>query len=361
VQAVSTSVPNQGLLLRGRNMREIYRILDANFNRAREALRVAEDCGRFAMNDPAVTAMAKNLRSELREVLAAMPADEFVVSRDTAGDIGTDITSPTELDRSNLKDVAMAACRRLTESLRTIEEYAKFVTPAKVLQIERMRYDCYTLEQRLVGRLLVAGRFHQVRLYVLVSSESCRGSVRETAREAISGGADAIQLREKHIPDNQFLALAAELRELTDEMGRLLIINDRADIAAIIGADGLHLGQGDLPIADARRLLRPGAIIGRSTHSLVQAKAAAMEGADYISVGPIFATDTKDAGPPVGLELLEQVCKEVSLPVAAIGGISPENARQVLSAGASCLAVCSAVSSQQDPLEAAKAIKTIIS
>ena len=114
-------------------MREVYRILDANFNRAREALRVAEDCGRFALNDPAVTAMAKRLRSDLKEVYTDMPVAELITSRDTAGDIGTELTTPTELERTGLADVAAAACKRLTESLRTIEEYGKFVAPERII------------------------------------------------------------------------------------------------------------------------------------------------------------------------------------------------------------------------------------
>ncbi len=143
---------------KGHNRRETYRILDANFNRAREALRVAEDCGRFALNDPAITAMAKNLRSDLKEILDVMPVDEFITSRDTPGDIGTEITSPTEPKRENLSDVAVAACKRLTEALRTIEEFSKFVVPAVMFKIERMRYNAYTLEQRLVGRIMVKSR-----------------------------------------------------------------------------------------------------------------------------------------------------------------------------------------------------------
>jgi len=167
-------------------MREIHRILDANFNRAREALRVAEDCGRFALNDPAVTAMAKDLRSDLREVFEQMPVEELIASRDTPGDIGTEITSPTEPLRKNLPDVASAACKRLTEALRTIEEYVKFIAPAKRLKIERMRYNAYTLEQRLLQRIAVGRRFAQVRLYVLVTSGACTGSIREVVRGAIA-------------------------------------------------------------------------------------------------------------------------------------------------------------------------------
>src|ERR1035437_6097988 len=110
-------------------MREIYRILDANFNRAREALRVCEDCGRFALNDPAITAMAKNMRSDLVEILRTFPTMEMLTARDTPGDIGTDLTSPMEGRRDGISDVATAACKRLTESLRTIEEYTKVVDP----------------------------------------------------------------------------------------------------------------------------------------------------------------------------------------------------------------------------------------
>ncbi len=337
-------------------MREIYRILDANLNRAREAIRVAEDCGRFALNDPAITAFAKNLRSDLREVMSSMPTDELIAARDTAGDIGTEITSPTELVRNDLTDVAIAACKRLTDALRTIEEYAKVVCPAQTLKIERMRYNAYTLEQRLIERLMVGSRFEQVRLYVLVSSAVCGPSMRECARAAITGGADAIQLREKDISDAQFLALAAEMRELTDETGKIFIVNDRADIAAIVGADGVHLGQHDLPVAEVRRLLRPGAIVGRSSHNLAQARAAVNEGADYVSVGPVFETTTKDAGPAVGPDLVKEVSAEIPLPVVPVGGITEKNVSQLVAAGAKRVAVCAGVCSV-NPAAAAKAIK----
>ena len=338
-------------------MKEMYRILDANFNRAREALRVAEDCGRFALNDPAVTAMAKNMRSDLKEILDEMPAAEFVTVRDTPGDIGTEISSPTEQRRTDLIDVAAAACKRLTEALRSIEECSKAVAPKQVLKIERMRYNAYTLEQRLMGKLQVAGRFDQVRLYALISSGRYCDSVRETARAAIAGGADLIQLREKDIPDAMHLALAAEIRDLTDETGKLFIVNDRPDIAALVGADGVHLGQHDLPVSEARKLLRPGALIGKSTHSLAEALAAATEGADYIGVGPIYETNTKDAGPLQGPELLKEVLAEVSIPVVAIGGITADNVGELVAVGCKCVSVCAAICNAPNPRTAAEAIR----
>ena len=348
-------------------MKELYRILDANFNRAREALRVTEDCGRFVLNDPAVTAMAKNLRSDLRELLALMPVQELVVSRDAPGDIGTELSSPTELRRNDIPDVVTAACKRLTEALRTLEEYSKFVSPEHTHRFERMRYDSYTLEQRLLGRLWGGRRFADVGLYLLVSSKiitSKRCSVRDTVRAAIAGGAGAIQLREKgDTSDAVFLAIAAELRELTDETGKILIVNDRPDIAAIVGADGVHLGQRDLPLADARRLLRPGAIVGRSAHNIAQARTAIQEGADYVALGPVFESDTKDAGPEVGVDLLKQAVEDPvvsAVPLVAIGGINVDNASQIIEAGVTCLAVCGAICASDAPKTAAAQIKKLI-
>ena len=337
-------------------MREIYRILDANCNRAREALRVVEDCGRFVLNDPALTATAKNLRSDLQEILEYLPADQMITCRDTPGDIGTDLTSSNEPIRKDITDVATAACKRLTEALRTIEEYSKVVAPDATIHVERMRYDAYTVEQRLVGKLHADQRMNETRLYGLISSHLCHGSVLHAARAAIAGGVDVLQLREKQIPDNILLALAAELRELTDEMGKLLIINDRPDIAAMVGADGVHLGQDDLPIAETRRILRPGAIIGRSTHSLAQAHTAMNEGADYIAVGPMFETSTKEAGPIVGPELLAKMTAEIPLPIVPIGGITAERVPILVDAGAKRVAVCSAIFGD-DPRKAAEAIK----
>jgi thiamine-phosphate pyrophosphorylase len=341
-------------------MREIYRILDANFNRAREALRVAEDCGRFVLNDPAITQMAKNLRSDLQQILTSLPAAEMLVSRDTPGDIGTEITSPTESQRSGLTEVATAACKRLTEALRTIEEYGKFVSPREVLKIERMRYNAYTLEQRLMGKLMSNSGFAETKLYVLISSRLCKGSIRETARAAIAGGADVIQLREKEACDAEFLAMAAELRELTDETGKCFIINDRPDIAAIVAADGVHIGQGDLPVAEVRRLLRPGAIVGKSTHNIEQARGAINEGVDYISVGPMYPTSTKDAGPVAGTELLHKASMEFPLPIVPVGGINEKNLPKLVDAGAKRVAVCSAVCAAKDPQAAAEKIRAAL-
>jgi len=338
-------------------MRAIYRILDANFNRAREALRVMEDFARFALDDAALAGSAKQMRSRLQQVLTALPADALLASRDTPADVGTTLTSPTETRRAVPADVVAAACNRLTEALRTLAEYAKIVAPAEVARLESLRYEAYSLEQHLARRVSASARFEPVRLYVLITTRLCRLSPEATAEAALAGGAGAIQVREKDLPDRDLLALARRLREITARAGALLIVNDRPDVAAVVGADGVHLGQTDLPVAAARRVLAPGALVGVSTHMIAEARAAVEAGADYIGVGPMFPTDTTDAGPVAGPAYLKQVCAEIALPHVAIGGIAVANIGELVASGAQRVAVCSAVVAAEDPAAAAREIR----
>ncbi len=338
--------------------RQTYRILDANFNRAREAMRVIEDFARFILDDAAISSSVKDMRNRLREIMERFPADALLASRDTPGDVGTAITSAGETDRSDATAVAVAACKRLTEALRTLEEYAKVAKPETAGEFESMRYDAYTLEQRLTLRLAAGEKFEKVRLYVLLTSHLCKLDPIATAQAVIAGGADCIQIREKEMPDRKLLAHARRLREITQAAGVLLIINDRPDIASIVAADGVHLGQDDMPVADARRSLGEGpAIVGVSTHNIAQARTAVADGADYIGVGPMFPTATKDAGPVAGAAYLKEVLAEISLPHIAIGGISAGNVGELVAAGVRRVAVCSSVIAADDPAKSAAEIK----
>ena len=193
------------------------------------------------------------------------------------------------------------------------------------------------------------------RLYVITGAEgAARRPLTETVRLAIEGGADAVQLRDKKAPDPELTRLARELLKVTRPLGVPLIINDRVSVAKDSGADGVHLGQDDGTLADARRLLGADAIIGRSTHNPEQALAAQKEGFDYIGVGPVFSTPTKPAYAPVGLELVRFAAKNISIPFVAIGGIDPTNAAKVREAGARALAVVRAVVAASDPKRAAE-------
>jgi thiamine-phosphate pyrophosphorylase len=176
------------------------------------------------------------------------------------------------------------------------------------------------------------------------------------ARQALDAGIALFQYRNKQGSRREIYEEARRLSALMRGAGALFIVNDHADIALAVDAHGVHLGQDDLPIEEARKLLGQGRIIGISTHSLDQARAAASAGADYIGFGPIYRTTTKDAGPLQGLEWLRQVRNEVTIPIIAIGGINRDNAGEVLAAGADGIAVISAVLDAADPGAAAKAL-----
>lgn len=165
----------------------------------------------------------------------------------------------------------------------------------------------------------------------------------------IAGGARAVQLREKDLPMREFFELARAFRERTARAGMTFIVNDYVDVCRAVEADGVHLGQDDFPVREARRLLGPQTVIGVSTHSVEQALKAVADGADYINVGPIFATQTKEhAGQPVGLELFKEIRRQVTLPITVMGGINLENLDQVLAAGADRIAAVSAIVAAED-------------
>ncbi|MBT3354481.1 MAG: thiamine phosphate synthase [Candidatus Scalindua sp.] len=189
---------------------------------------------------------------------------------------------------------------------------------------------------------------HRIRLYVLISSNIAKKSVKETARLVIDGGADAVQLREKTISDSKFISLAREVRDITTKRGSLLIINDRVHVVRKVNADGIHLGQQDMSALEARNIIGDEKIIGVSTHSITQARQAQKDGADYIAIGPIYPTSTKDHEPSVGIEIIHEISEAVSIPIIAIGAITLENLDEVLKAGASRIAVCSAIIGSKD-------------
>ncbi len=191
----------------------------------------------------------------------------------------------------------------------------------------------------------------RLRLYVITDRRMAgQRSDEEIVRAALEGGATCIQLRAKELSTRQQVALGRLLRDLCHRWGRLFIVNDRLDVALAVQADGVHLGADDMPVAIARQMLGPDAVIGASAEDVAQARRAEQEGASYLGVGPVFPTATKpDAGPPIGLDRLAEIARAVNIPVVAIGGINRDNAPQVLKAGASGVAVISAVVAAPDP------------
>jgi thiamine-phosphate pyrophosphorylase len=196
-------------------------------------------------------------------------------------------------------------------------------------------------------------------LYVVTDEELSRGlSHVEIARQATAGGADVIQLRDKKLPGRDLFRAACGIREVTTRTGALFIINDRLDIALASRADGVHIGQQDLPLSVIRPLTPPAFIIGVSVSSVEEAEAAEKESADYVAVSPVFSTGSKhDAGPGLGLGLVKEISDAISIPVIGIGGIHADNAEEIFAAGAEGVAVISAVVSQPDIMDATRAFK----
>lgn len=332
--------------------------MDANANRAREGLRVMEDIARFVLDRGDLSAAAKQIRHDLADAIAQTASNPLarLASRDVEGDVGTSISTPSEARRGGWRDLALAAAGRATEALRVLEESAKMMGRLDAaVTLEQCRYRTYTLERDLVLSL-PSGHAKQWRLCVLLTESLCtHHHWKAVASMAIAGGADCIQLREKSLPDAELLNRARFLVEMCRNASPCvaLIVNDRPDIAMLSGADGVHLGQGDLPVRDARVLLGPNAIIGVSTSNLDEAKAARGQGADYIGVGPMFPTGTKLKESIVGPAYLAAVLADPTLAQTrhlAIGGITCERVSQM--PGVRGIAVSSAVCSASDPRDA---------
>ncbi len=216
-----------------------------------------------------------------------------------------------------------------------------------------------------MGNEALIERFNQARLYVITCPpKSGPDGYEPMVRAACEGGADVVQFRDKLITGKERYRLAARLRKICRDAGVLFIVNDALEVALAVEADGVHLGQDDLPVAEAKKLMHPMGVknflVGCSTHSLEQAREAERQGADYIGIGPVFATPTKPTYNPVGLGLIRAVTSEVKVPHVAIGGIDASNVNQVLAAGARCVAVVRAVCGQENVRDATVNIRRAI-
>jgi len=338
----------------------VKRILDANGNRAREALRVMEEAARFVLEDAALAADLKQLRHELSQAVASVPG--LSANRDTPGDIGTELSTPTEGKRQSRCEVVIAASKRLGEALRALEEYGKLLgrTDADdsfALRLQSMRYRAYDLEMRL-ERVLHVGEAVQWRLCLLLTEAMCSHHAWDhVLGRAIDAGADCIQVREKQMEGGQLARRVEEVKTIV--AGRAsVIVNDRPDIALVAGADGVHLGQGDLNPRDVRMLAGGQLIIGVSTSTLDQAKQAAQDGADYCGIGPMFLTTTKQKDTLAGPAYLREYLGWNTLPHLAIGGIKPDNASVLTQIGCRGVAISAAICAAQDPYQATRNILT---
>jgi thiamine-phosphate pyrophosphorylase len=267
--------------------------------------------------------------------------------------VGTAISTPGEQHRADLAHVAAAAWNRVQQALRVIEECLKLVAPQAAGPVEQLRYRSYTLAKACATTAESHDLLSSARLYVLIDGGASECAFVERVQTLIEAGVDVLQLRDKKLDDRTLLSRAQLLRRVIDAADRrpLFIMNDRPDLAVLARADGVHLGQEELSVHDARQIVGPKMLVGVSTHTIEQARQAVLDGANYIGCGPIFPSGTKDFDHFPGLDLLRQVAAEIALPAFAIGGITLRNLPQVLATGFPRVAVGGAITAENDCAE----------
>jgi thiamine-phosphate pyrophosphorylase len=349
------------------------RILDASLNRAGEGLRVVEDYVRFVLDDPFLTGQVKALRHDFGIAASAIPLPTRHAARDTERDVGTRLSHAGEQHREDTWHVCAASFQRSAQSLRSLEEYGKLCDAEFAGRMEALRYRLYTLEKAVDAGRSSRERLEGVRLCVLVDGGDSSGTFERLITELVEAGVGMIQLRDKRLDDRELVARARSLVSLTrrqppaepgaDGLARgrtLAVINDRADIAAAVDADGVHLGQEDLSVKDARTVVGTRMLIGISTHNIGQTRAAVLDGANYLGAGPTFRSSTKEFDSLAGLDYLREVTAETRLPAFAIGGITTQNLREVLATGIRRVAVSGAVTSAVESRSAARRLLDIL-
>ena len=344
------------------NSHALLRILDANLDRAREGIRTIEEWCRFGLNDEATTAQLKHLRQSV----ARWHSPDIRLARDTPGDLGTALTHPQEASRSSLVEILQVNFARSQEALRVLEEYGKLRSPEMAAAFKQMRYQLYTLDSQIVGPMLSADtaartdlfqqrqqQLMQARTYLVTSPvPDLLGAV----EAALKGGIAIVQYREKTADDDERLTLARQLKMICHCYGALFIVNDRVDIAVAADADGVHLGQHDLPIEVARAILGPDRLVGRSTTSPEELKRSLDEKADYIGVGPVHETPTKPGKAAAGHDYVRYAAQHATMPWFVIGGLNAENIGPTLAAGATRVAVVRALMQAENPTEVARSL-----
>ncbi|MFO0913412.1 MAG: thiamine phosphate synthase [Pirellulales bacterium] len=338
--------------------RGVVRILDANLNRALEGLRVAEDYARFVLDHADLATGCKTLRHELSQLLSERIDGARYGERNVAEDVGTAIEAPREYERESAEQVCRVNLQRAKEAVRVLEEYTKTQWPATAKAIEGLRYRLYELEQTFWGQGRRRELLQRAQLYVLIDAASSAAEFSARVKTLIDSGVDVVQLRDKQLDDRRLLRRAELLRELTAGSSCLMIVNDRPDVAWLSGADGVHVGQTELSSIQVRRLVGRQMLVGVSTHSLDQAVTAEGEGADYIGVGPVFASTTKSFDAWVGPSLVSEVVARVRIPSFAIGGIDSRNLPELTAVGCRRVAVSQAVWHAADPAAAVRELRS---
>jgi len=343
-----------------------HRLLDANLNRAFEALRTLEDIARF-QDHAAFQTQYKLLRHKLRAATQDWCHEQLYVSRNADHDVGRETKTSSETSRTGgLLEISEAASQRLQQSLRCLEEVAKFLYPSSAAPIEAVRYRGYDLNaQLLLSQKRDLAFLAQAQLYVLADCQLPLKTFVQRVSELSRAGVDLIQIRDKHWDAQELIAYTQAAVDAVDANPTRIVVNDRADILQCTTAFGLHVGQTDLSVVQSRWLIRPECILGLSTHDMTQVREAIAAGVDYIGCGPTFQSNTKDFSSFAGLPFLREVAaflldRGSSMPAFAIGGIDLTNLNRLLETGVRRVAVSKAIWGAEQPGLAAEAFSKIL-
>ena len=333
----------------------VARLIDANLDRAREGLRVIEDWCRFGLDRHDLVVPLKDWRQQLGQ----LHNDAYRQARSTATDSAAGLGHPAQDTRTDSVAIVKANASRVQEALRVIEEFTRTADAVLARTAAEVRYSLYDHEVRILeacGHNRRKQQLEDAKLCLITDpgTDDNSGRLVRHVNAALDSGVTLVQYRRKHGSDGLRLQEAQQLAELCQSHHALFIVNDRIDLALLVNADGVHLGQEDLPHNEARRLLGSGKLIGRSTHALGQLQEAQQAGADYAGVGPVFATATKADRQPAGLNWVKEACAAAHIPWFAIGGITATTLPQVREAGASRVAVVSAIMASDDPALASR-------
>lgn len=334
-----------------------FNIIDANIDRALEGLRFIEDICRFTLQDKELNSRLKNSRHEIIKTLKSLALNrtDLAISRAKGNDVGSNILQKEEFDK-NFDELLLANFSRIQESLRVLEELSKIYSISAAKSFKSLRFHNYKIQTDFLikyGKVKRMKIFNNSKIYAVLTLEDSKKYV-PLAKSLLKAGIRIIQLRAKTLSDKEILKIGKQLLLLTKKSNAILIIDDRADLAFAIGADGVHLGQDDLSVKDARAVLGNEFVIGKSTHSEKQVDSALNENPDYFSVGPIFETNTVSYK-PVGPSLINYA-KNKKIPFVAIGGLNLETMPVAFKAGAKRIAVVKAFCNAPNPEKAAKEI-----
>jgi thiamine-phosphate pyrophosphorylase len=337
----------------------VWRAIDASANRAGEALRVIEDVVRFVLDDAQLTLLAKDLRHTLATLLAQGPLPHRVALRDVVGDVGIGAEPPVSLPRVSPSDLIAANAARAAQALRSLTECVAVVAPEVAGGFEQLRYRLYSLERGALAVTRSRERLAGVNLCVLVDGQADLTAFDRLVTALVEAGVRMLQIRDKGL-SVPTLAMRVEralaiARRHAPAAPAIVIVNDRVDVAAAVGADGVHVGAEDLPTALSRRVIGPERLLGRTAHAVAEARAAVADGADYLGIGPCYPSSTKAFGGFASADFLRTVAAETGLPLFAIGGVTLERLDELAAVGITRVAVAAAVTAARDPAAAAAA------